>query len=90
MLSERDFGSILLTYAGLPDSKKSRMLKRVRRKYKDEPKVRNTETPLQIIQVLLRKIMKSVIGNNIQFSVIPHHSYVAPLIALAFELNGVR
>jgi Ca2+-binding EF-hand superfamily protein len=38
LLSERDFGSILLTYAGLPDSKKTRMLKRVRRKYKDEPK----------------------------------------------------
>ncbi|BFZ03410.1 hypothetical protein BsWGS_06449 [Bradybaena similaris] len=38
LLSERDFGSILLTYAGLPDSKKSRMLKRVRKMYKDEPK----------------------------------------------------
>ncbi|XP_059156509.1 calcium uptake protein 1, mitochondrial-like isoform X2 [Physella acuta] len=38
LLSERDFGSVLLTYAGLPDSKKSRMLKRVRRKYKEAPK----------------------------------------------------
>uniref|UniRef100_A0A0B7A398 EF-hand domain-containing protein n=1 Tax=Arion vulgaris TaxID=1028688 RepID=A0A0B7A398_9EUPU len=37
LLSEKDFGSVLLTYAGLPDSKKSRMLKRVRRHYKDEP-----------------------------------------------------
>ena len=39
LMSERDFSSGLLTYAGLPDSKKSRMIKRVRRKYKDEPKV---------------------------------------------------
>ncbi|GFR74302.1 calcium uptake protein 1, mitochondrial [Elysia marginata] len=38
VLSERDFGSILLSYAGLPDSKRSRMLKRVRRKFKEEPK----------------------------------------------------
>lgn len=38
LMSERDFSSGLLTYAGLPDSKKSRMIKRVRRKYKDEPK----------------------------------------------------
>uniref|UniRef100_A0A2C9JTJ8 EF-hand domain-containing protein n=1 Tax=Biomphalaria glabrata TaxID=6526 RepID=A0A2C9JTJ8_BIOGL len=38
LISERDFGSVLLTYAGLPDSKKSRMLKRVRRKYKEDPK----------------------------------------------------
>lgn len=38
ILSERDFGSILLSYAGLPDSKRSRMLKRVRRKFKDDPK----------------------------------------------------
>jgi len=36
LMSERDFGSGLLTYAGLPDSKKNRMLKRVRRKFKDE------------------------------------------------------
>lgn len=41
LLSERDFGSILLTYAGLPDSKKSRMLKRVRKMYKDDPKVQS-------------------------------------------------
>ena len=39
VMSERDFGSVLLTYAALPESKKSRMLKRVRRKYKDDPKV---------------------------------------------------
>ncbi|RUS89715.1 hypothetical protein EGW08_002533 [Elysia chlorotica] len=37
ILSERDFGSILLSYAGLPDSKRARMLKRVRRKFKDQP-----------------------------------------------------
>ncbi|XP_035824269.1 calcium uptake protein 1, mitochondrial isoform X2 [Aplysia californica] len=38
LMSERDFGSVLLTYAGLPDTKKTRMLKRVRRKYKENPK----------------------------------------------------
>ncbi|CAL1532340.1 unnamed protein product [Lymnaea stagnalis] len=38
LMSERDFGSVLLTYAGLPDSKKSRMLKRVRKMYKENPK----------------------------------------------------
>ncbi|XP_050393744.1 calcium uptake protein 1, mitochondrial isoform X2 [Patella vulgata] len=36
-ISEKDFCKALLTYAGLPDSKKNRMLKRVRRKFKEEP-----------------------------------------------------
>jgi hypothetical protein len=38
-ISEKDFGCILLTYAGYPDQKKSRMLKRVKKKYKEDPKV---------------------------------------------------
>lgn len=38
-ISEKDFGQILLTYAGYPDQKKSRMLKRVKKKYKEDPKV---------------------------------------------------
>lgn len=37
-ISEKDFGRILLTYAGYPDQKKSRMLKRVKKKYKEDPK----------------------------------------------------
>lgn len=37
-ISEKDFGQILLTYAGYPDQKKSRMLKRVKKKYKEDPK----------------------------------------------------
>lgn len=37
-ISEKDFASILITYAGYPESKKSRMVKRVKRKYKDEGK----------------------------------------------------
>ncbi|KAJ8318554.1 hypothetical protein KUTeg_003645 [Tegillarca granosa] len=36
-ITEKDFGVILLTYAGYPASRKSRMLKRVRKKYKEEP-----------------------------------------------------
>lgn len=35
-ISEKDFGNILLTYAGLPSKRMSRMLKRVRRKFKEE------------------------------------------------------
>ncbi|XP_033740725.1 calcium uptake protein 1, mitochondrial-like isoform X3 [Pecten maximus] len=34
---EKDFGRILLTYAGYPDKKKTRMLKRVIKKFKEEP-----------------------------------------------------
>lgn len=37
-ISEKDFASILLTYAGYPDSKKSRMVKRVKKKFKDDGK----------------------------------------------------
>ncbi|KAL5018067.1 hypothetical protein ScPMuIL_003789 [Solemya velum] len=36
-ITEKDFGSILLIYAGLPDSKRMRMLRRVRKKYKENP-----------------------------------------------------
>ncbi|XP_076439881.1 calcium uptake protein 1, mitochondrial-like isoform X2 [Babylonia areolata] len=36
-ISEKDFGSILLTYAGLPSKKMARMLKRVKRKFSEEP-----------------------------------------------------
>ena len=38
-ISEKDFGNILLTYAGLPSKKMARMLKRVKKKFKDEPQV---------------------------------------------------
>ena len=38
-VSEKDFGSVILTYAGLPDSKKQRMLKRVKKKFHEEAKV---------------------------------------------------
>lgn len=38
-ITEKDFGSILLIYAGLPDSKRMRMLRRVRKKYKENPLV---------------------------------------------------
>lgn len=37
-ISERDFGSILLTYAGLPGKKMKRMLKRVRKTFEGEKK----------------------------------------------------
>lgn len=37
LISEKDFGNVLLTYAGLPSKKMARMLKRVRRKFKEEP-----------------------------------------------------
>ncbi|KAK7113550.1 calcium uptake protein 1, mitochondrial-like isoform X2 [Littorina saxatilis] len=37
-ISERDFGEILLTYAGLPSKKMARMLKRVKRKFKEAHK----------------------------------------------------
>lgn len=36
-ISEKDFGNILLTYAGLPSKKMARMLKRVKRKFNEEP-----------------------------------------------------
>ncbi|XP_060076662.1 calcium uptake protein 1, mitochondrial-like, partial [Ylistrum balloti] len=36
-IQEKDFGRILLTYAGYPDKKKTRMLKRVIKKFKEEP-----------------------------------------------------
>ncbi|XP_021348921.1 calcium uptake protein 1, mitochondrial-like isoform X3 [Mizuhopecten yessoensis] len=36
-ITEKDFGRILLTYAGYPDKKKTRMLKRVIKKFKEEP-----------------------------------------------------
>ena len=38
-ISEKDFGIILLTYAGLPGKKMARMLKRVKKKFKEEPQV---------------------------------------------------
>lgn len=35
-ISERDFASMLLTYAGFPDKKKALMIRRVKRAYKDD------------------------------------------------------
>ncbi|XP_036355976.1 calcium uptake protein 1, mitochondrial isoform X5 [Octopus sinensis] len=37
-IKEKEFGAILLAYAGLPDNKKVRMLKRVKKSYKDHSK----------------------------------------------------
>lgn len=39
-ITERDFAGILVAYAGFPDSKRLRMLKRVKKAYKEEPQVR--------------------------------------------------
>ncbi|XP_064618033.1 calcium uptake protein 1, mitochondrial-like isoform X2 [Liolophura sinensis] len=36
-ITERDFAGILVAYAGFPDSKRLRMLKRVKKAYKEEP-----------------------------------------------------
>ncbi|ESP03900.1 hypothetical protein LOTGIDRAFT_110115, partial [Lottia gigantea] len=37
-ISEKDFSKALLSYAGLPDVKRSRMIRRVKRKFKEEAK----------------------------------------------------
>ena len=38
-ISEKDFAHILITYAGYPGEKRSRMINRVREKFNDEEKV---------------------------------------------------
>ncbi|XP_071106567.1 calcium uptake protein 1, mitochondrial-like isoform X2 [Haliotis cracherodii] len=37
-ISEKDFGNVLITYAGMPEKKKLRMLKRVKKKFKENPR----------------------------------------------------
>jgi len=39
-ISERDFASLLLTYAGFPDKKKALMIRRVKKAYKDDEKAK--------------------------------------------------
>ena len=38
-ISERDFAELLLTYAGLNDKKKTKMIKRVRKVFKEDTQV---------------------------------------------------
>ena len=37
-ITERDFASMMLTYAGFPDKKKALMIRRVKKAYKDSDK----------------------------------------------------
>ncbi|XP_075735312.1 mitochondrial calcium uptake 1 isoform X6 [Rhipicephalus microplus] len=51
MIREWDFADLLLTYAGLNDKKKSRMIKRIKKKFKGQSEVSLPPTPLLHIRI---------------------------------------
>ena len=59
-ISEKDFGNILLTYAGLPSKKMARMLKRVKRKFKEEPQVVQHFSFFQLLTVYFDSVKAEI------------------------------
>jgi hypothetical protein len=45
-ITEKDFGDILLLYAGLNENKRIKMMKRVKKAFKDDPKVNRNSNNL--------------------------------------------